>query len=118
VPRYPEQHLAADHHRVRDRVGVDPENEDELLPAGHGHRDDLGHRLGDDRVQAAGQRVMLGLWDAYQAVFPCGVLVLDADEDDAAIRVAQRGHRRRCCGLSSPWPRTSAIRRTGLLPPR
>ena len=93
VPGNAEQHLAADHHRMRDRVGVNPEDEDKPLAIRHGYRDDLGHRLGDDRMQAASKRVMLGLRDTHQPRFSRGVLVLDTDEDDAAIGVAQRSDR-------------------------
>ena len=84
---------------MRDGVSIHPQDEDESLPAGHGHGDDLRHSPGDERVQVVGQRVMLGLRNADDAVFPRRVLVLDTDEDHAAVGVAERGDRLRDVAL-------------------
>jgi hypothetical protein len=93
VPWNPEQHLTADHDWMGHGIGVNPQDEDQLLTAWHRHGDDLWHRLGNHMVQAAGQRVMLSLGHAHDAVFPRSVLVFDAHQDDAAVRVGEGGDR-------------------------
>jgi hypothetical protein len=44
-------------------------------------------------LAAQGALDQVGLRDAHDAVFSCGVLVLDADEGHAAVDVTERGHR-------------------------